>query len=222
MTVADPAVPFPAEIPDEEVVRRVIAGERELFELLVRRHNQRVYRSVRAVLRNPDEAEDAMQQAYVDAYRHLHQFEGRSAFSTWLTRIAIREAFARNRKTTPLTRAVDGDEMMSDFPEPGPDPEERAVTSDLLEHVEAEVAALPETYRSVLLLREVEGLSTEETAECLEISADVVKTRLHRARGMLRDALYRRAGAGLQSIFSFGNARCDRVVARVMEEIRAL
>ena len=111
---------------------------------------------------------------------------------------------------------------MSDFPEPGPDPEARAVASDLLEHVEAEVAALPETYRSVLLLREVEGLSTEETAECLEVSADVVKTRLHRARGMLRDALYRRAGVGLQSIFGFGTARCDRMVERVMDEIRAL
>ena len=111
---------------------------------------------------------------------------------------------------------------MNDFPEPGPDPEARAVTGNLMQHVEAEVAALPEHYRSVLLLREVEGLSTEETASCLEISTDVVKTRLHRARTMLRDALYRRAGVGLQSIFTFGSTRCDRVVARVMEEIRPI
>ena len=100
-------------------------------------------------------------------------------------------------------------------------PEERAVAADLMQHVEAEVAALPEAYRSVFLLREVEGLSTEETAACLEVSAEVVKTRLHRARKMLRNALYR-AGAGLQSIFSFGAQRCDRVVAKVMEEIRGL
>jgi RNA polymerase sigma-70 factor (ECF subfamily) len=194
-----------------------------LFELLLRRYNQRVYRTVRAVLRNGDDAEDVMQQAYVNAYRSLHQFEGRSAFATWLTKIALREAAARNKKSVAHLHVVPelGEEdTMNDFPEPGPDPEARAVAADLMKHVEAEVAALPETYRSVLLLREVEGLSTEETAACLEISTDVVKTRLHRARTMLRDALYRRAGVGLQAMFEFGAHRCDRVVARVMEEIR--
>jgi RNA polymerase sigma-70 factor (ECF subfamily) len=222
---AEPAVAPRAEITDEEIVRRVVAGERELFELLLRRYNQRVYRAVRAVLRNSDDTEDVMQQAYVSAYRHLHQFEGRSAFATWLTKIALREAAARNKKTMALLHVVPElpeENTMNDFPEPSPDPEARAVAADLMQHVEAEVAALPETYRSVLLLREVEGLSTEETAACLEISTDVVKTRLHRARAMLRDALYRRAGVGLQTIFSFGAHRCDRVVARVMEEIRLL
>jgi RNA polymerase sigma-70 factor, ECF subfamily len=224
MTAVPVALPA-VEIPDEEVVRRVVAGERELFELLVRRYNQRIYRAVRAVLRNPDDTEDVMQQAYVSAYRHLHQFEGRSSFATWMTRIALREASARNKKTLSLLHVVPelgGDDTMQDFPEPGPDPEARAVATDLMQHVEAEVAALPEIYRAVLLLREVEGLSTEETAACLELSTDVVKTRLHRARAMLRDALYRRAGVGLQTIFSFGSRRCDRVVARVMEEIYTL
>jgi len=175
------------------------------------------------VLRNANDTEDVMQQAYVSAYRHLHQFEGRSAFATWLTKIALREAAARNKKTNAFLHLVPelaGETTMNDVPEPSPDPEARAVAADLMQHVEAEVAALPETYRSVLLLREVEGLSTEETAACLEISTDVVKTRLHRARAMLRDALYRRAGLGLQTIFSFGAQRCDRVVARVMDEIR--
>jgi RNA polymerase sigma-70 factor, ECF subfamily len=225
MTVAAAEVPRSVELSDDEVVRRVVAGERELFELLLRRYNQRIYRTVRAVLRNPDDVEDVMQQAYVSAYRHLHQFEGRSGFATWLTRIALREAGARNRKTLSLLHVVPelrGESTMNDFPEPSPDPETRAVASDLMQHVEAEVAALPEAYRSVLLLREVEGLSTEETAACLELSTDVVKTRLHRARTMLRDALYRRAGIGLQTIFSFGAQRCDRVVARVMDEIRRL
>jgi RNA polymerase sigma-70 factor (ECF subfamily) len=178
---------------------------------------------VRAILRNADDAEDVMQQAYVNAYRSLHQFEGRSSFATWMTKIAMREAAARNQKTASrlhLAPAVDGEDIMNDVPEPGPDPEERAVATDLMQHVEAEVAALPETYRSVLLLREVEGLSTEETAACLEVSTDVVKTRLHRARTMLRDALYRRAGLGLKTMFGFGAQRCDRVVARVMAEIR--
>lgn len=225
MTVPAKAVPIAGELPDEEIVRRVVAGERELFELLLRRYNQRIYRAVRAILRNRDDAEDVMQQAYVNAYRHLHQFEGRSGFATWLTKIAMREAAARNRKTISLLHVVpelQGESTMNDFPEPSPDPEARAVAADLMQHVEAEVAALPESYRSVLLLREVEGLSTEETAECLELSIDVVKTRLHRARAMLRDALYRRAGVGLQTIFTFGSHRCDRVVARVMDEIRAL
>jgi RNA polymerase sigma-70 factor (ECF subfamily) len=225
MTVPATAVPIPGELPDDEIVRRVVAGERELFELLLRRYNQRIYRAVRAILRNRDDAEDVMQQAYVNAYRHLGQFEGRSGFATWLTKIAMREAAARNRKTLSLLHVVpelQGESTMNDFPEPSPDPEARAVAADLMQHVEAEVAALPEHYRSVLLLREVEGLSTEETAECLELSVDVVKTRLHRARTMLRDALYRRAGVGLQTIFTFGSSRCDRVVARVMDEIRAL
>ena len=216
---------LPAEISDEEIVARIVGGEQELFELLLRRYNQRVYRAVRAILRNPDDTEDVMQQAYVNAYRHLHQFEGRSSFATWMTKIAIREASARNRKTLlhlSIVPELHGENTMSEVPEPGADPEERAVAADLMQHVEAEVAALPETYRSVFLLREVEGLSTEETAACLEVSAEVVKTRLHRARAMLRDALYRRAGAGLPNIFTFGAQRCDRVVAKVMEEIRGL
>lgn len=218
MTLVNPVLPPPAELSDEEIVRRVVDGERELFELLLRRYNQRVYRAVRTVLRNADDAEDVMQQAYVSAYRHLHQFEGRASFATWLTKIALREAAARNRNVVQFP----GENAMNDFPESAPDPEARAVAADLMQHVEAEVAALPEAYRSVLLLREVEGLSTEETAACLEISTDVVKTRLHRARAMLRDALYRRAGLGLQSIFTFGAQRCDRVVARVMEQIRGM
>jgi RNA polymerase sigma-70 factor, ECF subfamily len=222
MAVAE-SVQLASELTDEEIVRRVVAGEKELFELLIRRYNQRVYRAVRAILRNPEESEDVMQQAYVSAYRHLHQFEGRSAFSTWLTKIAMRQAFAHNRKSATLhvVSEIRGENTMNDFPEPAADPERRAVAADLMQHVEAEVAALPDAYRSVLLLREVEGLSTEETAECLDVSTDVVKTRLHRARTMLRDALYERAGVGLHTIFTFGAQRCDRMVANVMAAIRA-
>lgn len=223
MSMTAPSSIPTGELSDEEVVLRVVAGERELFELLMRRYNQRVYRSVRALLRNPDEAEDVMQQAYVNAYRHLDQFEGRSGFATWMTRIAIREAVAKNRKTVSHLQAMPqltGEMTMNDFQSPGPDPEARAVASDLMQHVEAEIEALPEMYRAVLVLREVEGLSTDETAACLEISIDVVKTRLHRARTMLKDALYRRAGIGLETIFSFGAQHCDRLVARVMDEIR--
>lgn len=223
MNASEPEGAISREMTDEEVVRRVVGGEVELFELLMRRYNQRIFRAVRAMLPNAEDAEDVMQQAYVAAYRHLEQFEGRSSFATWLTRIALREGSARNRTRQSRLRVVQPSTegaTMNDFPEPGPDPESRAATSELMRHVEAEMAALPERYRAVLLLREVEGLSTDETAACLDVSADVVKTRLHRARTMLRDALYARAGGTLHSTFTFGAHRCDRLVARVMQELR--
>ena len=199
---------------DPEIVARVVAGETALFEILVRRYNQRVYRAVRAILRDDDEAEDVMQQAYVNAYEHLHQFEQRAQFSTWLTRIAVNEALARRKK-----RRFTEDDDMELLESSEPDPEQQAATSQIREVVEREVAALPAGYRSVFVLREVEGLGTAETAESLSLSEDVVKTRLHRARTMLRDNLYRHAGLTMESLYTFGNARCDRVVAEVMARI---
>jgi len=204
--------------PDEEIVRRVVAGETALFELLMRRYNQRVYRSVRTIVRDDAEAEDVMQQAYINAYTHLHQFAERASFATWLTRIAINEALARVGPKG--LRAVDEpDEIMESLQSNTPDPEQQAVAAELRDLVESEIAALPEHYRSVLILREVEGCSTAETAECLGVQEDVVKTRLHRARTMLRDNLYRRAGLTFDGLFTFGQARCDRVVAAVMSRI---
>ena len=199
---------------DVEIVRRVLAGERSLFELILRRYNQRIYRAVRAIVRDESEVEDVMQQAYVNAYTHLHQFAERASFTTWLTRIAINEALARVRPT-----GLTNDFVMDTIESKAPDPEEQAVASELRNLVEAEIAALPEHYRSVLMLREVEGLSTSETAECLAVQEDVVKTRLHRARAMLRDTLYRRAGLTFDGLFTFGHGRCDRVVAAVMARI---
>ena len=211
-------IPAVVALTDEEIIHRVVAGETPLFEILVRRYNQRVYRAVRAILRN-DEAEDVMQQAYINAYEHLRQFEERARFSTWLTRIAVNEAFARVRSRDRRFTVVQEEETMENVESTAPDPEQQAVASQLREIVEREVSALPESYRVVLVLREVEGLSTAETAECLSVTDDVVKTRLHRARTMLRDNLNRRAGLTLEKLFPFGNSRCDRVVAAVMEQI---
>jgi len=202
---------------DAEIVRRVLAGETSLFELIMRRYNQRVYRAVRAIVRDESEAEDVMQQAYVNAYTHLRQFEQRSAFSTWLTRIAINEALARIR---PRGLHVVPDDDMPEVESPLPNPEEAAMTSEIREVMESEISALPESYRSVFMLREVEGLSTIETAECLNLSEDVVKTRLHRARAMLRENIYKRASFG--STFTFGQSRCDRIVTAVMATITTL
>lgn len=206
-----------AQIPDEEVVRRVIAGETVLFEILMRRYNQRVYRSVRAIVRDDAEAEDVVQQAYVNAYQHLRQFEERSRFSTWLTRIAINEALARVRRRQ--MRVEVAEETMLELEAETHDPERQAATAELRNVMESEISALPEVYRAVVMLRDVEGLSTAETAECLSISDDLVKQRLHRARTLLRDQLFRRAGIGVETLFAFGFARCDRVVAAVMSRI---
>jgi RNA polymerase sigma-70 factor (ECF subfamily) len=205
---------------DEEIVRRIIDGDAALFEILMRRHNQRIYRAVRAVLGSDDDAEDVMQQAYLDAYQHLHQFAGGAQFSTWLTRIAVNEALGRRRKRIRALDQGTEDVDISLVETKTPDPEQQASQSELRDVMEREVALLPDAFRIVVMLRDVEGLSTSETATSLGISEDLVKQRLHRARAMLRENLYQRAGVTLASLFSFGNARCDRVVAAVMTRIR--
>ncbi|HEX2123004.1 MAG TPA: RNA polymerase sigma factor [Thermoanaerobaculia bacterium] len=205
-------------ISDAEVVRRVLDGDTAVFEILMRRYNQRVYRAVRAVLRDDAEVEDVMQQAYLNAYSHLGQFAERAQFSTWLIRIAVNEALARVRKRGRLE--LDGGEDVIAFAASDvPDPEQQALTAQMRAVVEAQVEALPMVYRTVLVLRDVEGLSTAEAASCLGVSEDVVKTRLHRARAMVRDGLTRRAGVTVESIYEFGNSRCDRVVAAVMARL---
>ena len=205
------------QLSDEEVVRRVVDGDPALFEILMRRHNQRIYRAVRAILRTEDDVEDVMQQAYLNAYRNLRQFAGQARFSTWLTRIAVNEALGRRRKSTMVER--EDDLTIGLVESPDPDPEQQASNGELRAVMEREVAALPDSFRAVVILRDVEGLSTAETAESLGISEDLVKTRLHRAHATLRENLYQRAGVTLGSLFEFGNARCDRVVATVMKAI---
>ncbi len=208
-------------IADEEIVARVVAGETLLFELLMRRHNQRVYRTVRAILGADDEAEDVMQQTYLNAFAHLSSFAGQARFSTWLTSIAVNEALARRRRSgvAALRLVHSDDDPVLEVRSNQPDPEQEAMTAELQQFLEQEIMSLPEHYRTVLMLRQVEGLSTEETAECLGVSADVVKTRLRRARVMLRQAMLERAGVTFDRLFAFQAPRCDRVVAAVMSQI---
>ena len=209
---------------DEELVRHVCAGETALFEVLMRRHNARVYRAVRALVRDEDEAEDVMQQAYVLAFTHLEQFKGSARFSTWLLRIAVNEALLHLRKRSRLV-AIDGgadDALgagMKRLERPTPDPERRAAERELVQLLETSIDALPASSRMVLMLREVDGLSTAETAEVLSVSEDVVKTRLHRARALLREEWENRLGGQLEEVFSFLAPRCDRVVAAVMSRL---
>ena len=211
-----------AGLTDEEVVRRIIEGESALFEILMRRYNRRLFRVTRSIVTNDLEAEDIIQDAYVRAYEHLKQFEGRARFSTWLTKIAIYEAYARVRRIdyqkADSISVVEGQGL--DVKSKGRDPEQQIYDGELKMVLERAFDALPDNYRSVFMLREVEGLSTAETAECLEISEENVKTRLHRARALLQRELFSLAGANGNEAFQFLGARCDRIVARVLERIR--
>lgn len=207
---------------DEEVVRRVRAGQIDLFEVLMRRYNQRVYRIARAVLRSDTEAEDVTQEAWVRAYAHLDQFAGRAEFRTWLGRIALHESWARarrGRRQESLETAPGAEDRKVKPESPAPDPEKAAFDREVRSLVEAAVEGLPEIYRTVFMLRHVEELSTSETAELLELSEETVKTRLHRARSALRRELLAEAGAGIRQAFPFLGARCDRMVASVLARI---
>jgi RNA polymerase sigma-70 factor, ECF subfamily len=209
---------------DEDVIRRVRAGEKGLFEIVMRRYNQRLYRASRAILRDDAEAEDVMQQAYVNAYTHLDQFADRASFATWLTRIAIHEALARARRRgryAEMDAMAESDEVHVDLQGETQDPERQAFAGEIRQALEASLDALPVIYRSVFVLRDVEGLSTQEAAECLAVSQEVVKTRLHRARALLREELFERAGLSARNAFSFLAPRCNRVVAAVLARIGA-
>lgn len=223
-TAAQPAASM---LPDSEIVMRIRAGEPALFEVLMRRHNQRLYRTARAVVKDEGEVEDVMQQAYINAFTHLHQFADRAQFSTWLTRITVNEALARRRKLQQFERVSrmpaeseqDRGEPMETFTSPEPDPERQAYAGELHRVLEDAVDSLPEAYRTVFMLREIEGLSTSETGEGLGIGEETVKTRLHRARAMIRRAVTARIGQAAAGAFQFQAPRCDRIVAGVMARI---
>jgi RNA polymerase sigma-70 factor (ECF subfamily) len=208
---------------DEQVVKRVLAGESALYELLMRRYNQRLYRVARAILHDNTEAEDVMQDAYVRAYQHLADFEGRARFSTWLTRIAVHEALARCRRRSRYQSLDDSEEskggIMESLASAGRDPEETAYAGELGEVLERAILKLPEEHRLVFMLRQVEGMSTDETAESLSLTPENVKVRLHRARAALRKELYSRVGATTARSFQFHASRCDRVVNNVLRAL---
>jgi RNA polymerase sigma-70 factor (ECF subfamily) len=209
---------------DTEIVARVRAGDSALFELLMRRHNQRVYRVVRAVVKEEADVEDVMQQTYINAFTHLHQFEERSQFSTWLIRIALHEAFGRRKKMrlsasrTQLHSSIEDDrgEAMETLTSPEADPERQAYAQELHRVLEQAVDRLPEIYRTVFILRDIEGLSTSETGEGLGLGDEAVKTRLHRARAMIRQAVTVRIGEVASGAFQFQAPRCDRIVSAVL------
>jgi RNA polymerase sigma-70 factor (ECF subfamily) len=206
---------------DEGIVQAVLDGDTAVFELLMRRYNERLYRAARAITRDEREAEDVMQQAYVNAFAHLRQFKGHAQFATWLTRIAVNEALARVRLRGRY-EPFDDDPAQEDTVAPlwsSSDPERQAFAGELRDLLEWAIDALPAGAREVFVLRDVEGLNTADTAASLGVSEDVVKTRLSRARTALRRTLLDRAGATASDVFRFYRPRCDRLVAQVLMRI---
>jgi RNA polymerase sigma-70 factor (ECF subfamily) len=215
-----PADEAPAD--DVELVRRIVAGDRASFELLMRRCNARLYRLARAVLRDDAEAEDALQEAYLSAYRALGQYRGDAALSTWLSRLVLNECMSRVRKTArrqnlfPIVTAEEMDDMPSSDDNR---PDHALLRGQLRSLIERKLDELPQDFRTVFVLRAVEELSVEETAACLGIPEPTVRTRHYRARSLLREALSREIDVAEQMVYEFGGARCDRIVAAVMSRL---
>lgn len=210
---------------DEEIARRILCGEKQLYELIIRRHNQRLFRISRAYVNDADEAEDIVQQAYINAYEHLPGFEGRAKFATWLTRILINEALRRSKlmsrsdllETRVSERGREGTLHQLPSP-PAENPAEKVMNEELRGVLERTIDALPIKYRSVFVMREIEGLSIVETSESLGISTANVKVRLNRAKEMLKE----RIGSEYETtgVYHFDLVRCDRIVAHVLARVR--
>lgn len=203
-------------ISDEQLLERVRAGDAAFFEVFVRRFNARVFRVARAIVRDDAVAEDVMQETYLQAFTHLHQFEGRSSLATWLTRIAVNEAIARRRRIArePVASALDQERQMD--VSTTDDPERAAHQAEVLRVVARLVDDLPEPLRVVFVLRIVEGMSVAEAAAALELSEENIKVRLFRARAQLKDKLDGAFEDASAELFAFHLVRCDRVVRGVL------
>ncbi|HSU81758.1 MAG TPA: RNA polymerase sigma factor [Thermoanaerobaculia bacterium] len=209
---------------DEEVVARVLAGDTSLFEILMRRYNQRLFRVARGILADDAEAEDVAQEAWLRAFRELSRFRGEALFSTWLTRIACHDALARvhkRRRLVPITGGGDGGGEPPEPPAETPGPERDLENRELQDLLRAAVEVLPDPLRAVFCLREIEGLSTEQTADALDLSVENVRVRLHRAKRSLRQTLDEKIGREVRRLYLFDGARCDRLVERVFAALDA-
>ncbi len=207
---------------DNEIIERVLSGDTDLYRLIIRRYNRRLYRVTWTIVHDEYEAEDVIQETYVRAYEHLTQFAGRSRFSTWLMRIAVHEAWSRMKR---LGRQSDMDAPSASASKASRvtrTPEDDLLTLEARTVLEEAIDALPVLQRSVFVMRSLEEMSTAEVAECLGINEQAVKMRFSRARLTLRRALYNRAGATDSKAFQFLGERCDRVTDLVISRIAGL
>jgi RNA polymerase sigma-70 factor (ECF subfamily) len=216
-----------AEAPDAELASRVAAGEAAAFEALMRRHNRALFRTARAILRDDAEAEDALQEAYLQAYRAIGGYRAEAKLSTWLARIVANEALMRVRKRVrraeivPLQPGTTETEI-NEIPDDNMDetPERSAQRSEMRRLLEAQIDSLPDDYRVVFVLRAIEEMSVEETADALGIPQPTVRTRLFRARSLLREGLASKIDLACEEAFCFAGERCDRIVANVLERMK--
>jgi RNA polymerase sigma-70 factor, ECF subfamily len=212
--------------PDAELAERAAGGDDRAFEAIMRRHNRLLFRTARSILRNDAESEDALQEAYLHAWRALASFRADSKFSTWLVRIVINEALGRLRRRSatviPLEAAMDDSDALPEDSTAGDEaqqPDRIAMRGEIRRLMEARIDTLPEAFRTVFMLRAVEELSVEEVANALGLPEATVRTRFFRARGLLREALSRDVDMALGDAFAFDGARCDRVVASVQARL---
>lgn len=213
---------------DAELAKRITDGDLSMLPRLMRRHNQTLYRTARSILNDDAEAEDAVQETYLLAYRAMGQFQGNARLSTWLVRIAVNAALARLRKRQRRAEVIDlysdaapDDRMLeANMGERSPEqPEQALLRAETRRLVEDKINRLPDAFRTVFVLRALEEMSVEETADCLGIPQETVRTRYFRARGLLREALAREIDTSIADAFSFAGDRCDRIVAGVMAKL---
>ena len=224
-------LPSESLINDAELARQIASNDEAAFETLMRHHNGNLFRVARAILKNDADAEDVLQEAYLAAYRRIGDFRADAKLSTWLTRIVINQALARLRSRRRARVVVpfgdlDAEERIRNEREEcgefGSSPEQSAMRGDIRRLLEQKIDELPVAFRTVFVLREVEDLSVDETAACLSIPEATVRSRLFRARGMLRESLARDLDTATGDVFHFGGERCDRIVAGVLARFRAL
>lgn len=219
------AATVPPGIGDAELVARVVSGDGAAFELLMRRHNRRLYRIARSVLRDDADAEDALQEAYLAAYRAIGSFRGEASLATWLSRLVLNHCLARRRREhrrASIVAIVPESPATDSQWDPGTEvetPDRALVRSELRELLERKVGELPEAFRTVFMMRCVEELTVEETAELLDIPQATVRTRQFRARSLLRESLAQEIDLAEQDLFGFDGERCDRIVARVLGRV---
>lgn len=213
-------------IDDLELVRRALARDPDAFRTIMQRHNQRLYRIARSVLRNSTDAEDAVQEAYVSAFTHLASFRGEASLSAWLSRIVMNEALGRLRQErsridleSPASPTRQAEIIQFPRSTANDDPERSMAQRQILELVERATDDLPEVYRLVFVMRVIEGISVEETAELLGIKPETVKTRLHKARRLVREKLNRQIGPVMMDAFPFAGRRCERMTNAVMTRL---
>ncbi|MER8601533.1 RNA polymerase sigma factor [Mesorhizobium sp. M1339] len=211
----------PAASGDMQLVGRALARDGDAFRTIIKTHNQRLYRIARGVVRNDSEAEDIVQEAYVSAFAHLESFRGDASLATWLSRIVINEALGRLRKRRRMVAMPENPQAeIIRFPlNPSDDPERTMAQRQILELVERATDSLPDVYRMVFVARVIKGLSIEETAELLGVRPETIKTRLHRARALVRKALDDQIGPVLLDAFPFAGRRCERLTNAVMQRL---